>query len=275
MYKLLFLLVASLVSAQNYRFVYEYKMKPDTGKKDSLVTDYMNLDTDGKKSYFYNAVKYERDSAYHVDKSYPALLKGKHYDRNLSYIIEKDYAKKTINFYNKFKNANLVIIDHEAPKWTIANEFNKIGGMNCQKAVAEYKGRTWEAWFSKDFPVSDGPYKFSGLPGLVVMIKDAENDHAFHLIQIKKIKTVTAFIPKKNKQMTNTEYRKIMKDYRFSAGEDIAGMNIDSKAGRMEIQLKDGYAAQFDYNELKKSIAKMDDVIADKLRLTNNPVERE
>jgi hypothetical protein len=54
MYKVLFLLMASFCSAQNYRFVYEYKMKPDR-KIDSLVTDYMNLDSDGKRSYFYNA----------------------------------------------------------------------------------------------------------------------------------------------------------------------------------------------------------------------------
>ncbi|REC44082.1 hypothetical protein DRF67_18360 [Chryseobacterium pennipullorum] len=46
--------------AQNYRFVYEYKMKSDIDNKDSQVIDYMNLDSDGKKSYFYNAVKYER-----------------------------------------------------------------------------------------------------------------------------------------------------------------------------------------------------------------------
>lgn len=275
MYRLLFLLCASLISAQSYRFVYEYKFKPDAGKKDSLVTDYMNLDTDGKKSYYSNAVKYERDSAYNADKSYPALLKGRNYDRNLNYTVEKDYAKKNIHFYDKFKNVSLVTMDNEAPKWKIENDFRKINAMNCQKAVAEYKGRTWEAWFSKDFPVNDGPYKFSGLPGLVVMLKDSESDHVFDLIQIKKIKAVTAFIPKNNKQITNIEYRKIIKGYRFSPGEDVAGMNIDSKAGKMEMQLKDGYVAQLDYNELKKSGANMDAAIARKLRLSDNPIEKE
>lgn len=275
MYRLFFLLLASLISAQSYRFVYEYKFKPDINNKDSLVTDYMNLDTNGKKSYYSNAVKFERDSVYNIDKSYPALLKGKHYDRNLNYTIEKDYADKTINFYDKFKNVSFVITDNETAKWKMENEFKKINTMNCQKAVAEYKGRKWEAWFCKDFPVSDGPYKFSGLPGLVVSIKDSGNDHTFDLIQIKKINTVNAFIPKNNKQMTNEEYRKLLKNYLFNPGDDITGMNIDSKAGKMELQLKDGYVAQFDYNELKKSGARMDDVIANKLRLTNNPLEKE
>lgn len=275
MYRLLFLLWASFFSAQSYRFVYEYKMKPDVAKKDSVITDYMNLDTDGKKSYFQNGVKYERDSIYNADKSYPALLKSRQYDRNLNYTVEKDYAQKTINFYDKYKTVSIVTSDNEAPKWKIVNDFKKINKMNCQKAVADYKGRKWEAWFSKDFPVSDGPYKFTGLPGLVVSVKDSENEHVFDLVQIKKISTVTSFIPKNNKQMTHTEYRKLIKNYTFTSADDIAGMNVDSKAGVIGLELKDGYVTKLDYNELKKSGKQMDALIAKKLRMTNNPIEKD
>lgn len=275
MYRLLFLLWASFFSAQSYRFVYEYKMKPDVAKKDSVITDYMNLDTDGKKSYFQNGVKYERDSTYNADKSYPALLKSRQYDRNLNYTVEKDYAQKTINFYDKYKTVSIITSDNEAPKWKIVNDFKKINKMNCQKAVADYKGRKWEAWFSKDFPVSDGPYKFTGLPGLVVSVKDSENDHVFDLVQIKKISTVTSFIPKNNKQMTHTEYRKLIKNYTFTSADDIAGMNVDSKAGVIGLELKDGYVTKLDYNELKKSGKQMDALIAKKLRMTNNPIEKD
>ncbi|WP_223608159.1 GLPGLI family protein [Chryseobacterium sp. OSA05B] len=275
MYRLLFLLWASFFSAQSYRFVYEYKMKPDAAKKDSVIMDYMNLDTDGKKSYFQNGVKYERDSTYNADKSYPALLKSRQYDRNLNYTVEKDYAKKTINFYDKYKTVSIITSDNEAPKWNIENDFKKINNMNCQKAVADYKGRKWEAWFSKDFPVNDGPYKFSGLPGLVVSVKDSENDHVFDLVQIKKISTVTSFVPKNNKQMTHTEYRKLIKNYTFTSADDIAGMNVDSKTGVIGLELKDGYVTKLDYNELKKSGKQMDALIAKKLMMTNNPIEKD
>ncbi len=79
-----------------------------------------------------------------------------------------------------------MISETEIPKWNIEQEFTKINGISCQKATAKYKGRIWEAWFSKEYPINDGPYKFSGLPGIVVSIKDSENDHVFNLIQIKK-----------------------------------------------------------------------------------------
>lgn len=52
-------------------------------------------------------------------------------------------------------------------------------------------------------------------------------------------------------------------------------MNGDSKAGKMEMHLKDGYVAQLDYNELKKSGASMHALLARKLRLSDNPIEKE
>ncbi|AZA50474.1 hypothetical protein EG346_20825 [Chryseobacterium carnipullorum] len=39
----------------------------------------------------------------------------------------------------------------------------------------------------------------------------------------------------------------------FLPKKDGAVMNGDSKAGKMEMHLKDGYVAQLDYNELKKA----------------------
>lgn len=277
MYKLLFILVAALFSAQNYRFVYEYKMKSDINS-DSLVTDYMNLDTDGKKSYFYNTAKYEKDSAYAADKDFAKLFNRRNYNRDLNYLIEKDYAKKTISFYDQFKSVKLVTADSEIPQWKIEKEFVKINNMNCQKAVAHYKGRIWEAWFSKDYPVNDGPYKFSGLPGLVVSVKDSEGQHIFNLIQIKKMKTLFDRVPENSKKMSENEYKKLMKNYTFIPSEDFEAFQADSKAGTVGVQLKDGYTVQYNVKELERFTGKgetIDDEIFRRLKRTNNPIERD
>lgn len=275
LYTLLFLVVVCNVSAQNYRFVYEYKMKSDLDNEDSYVTDYMNLDSDGKKSYFYNAVKYERDSIYQAHKDLKMLFKSKNYDRNLGYIIEKDYSKREANLYDKYKTANLVITDHEVPKWSVQKEFLKINGVDCQKAVAQYKGRVWEAWFSKEYPISDGPYKFNGLPGLVVRIKDMDNHHVFNMIQVKKVNSIFSFVPKNNKKMSDQEYRKLLKNEIFSP-EDIESINIDGQTGKMGVQLKDGYAAQLDMAQIKKAGKGNEDAeLARLLKKSNNPIEKE
>ncbi|WP_250254334.1 GLPGLI family protein [Chryseobacterium sp. Marseille-Q3244] len=274
-YTLLFLALVCSVSAQNYRFVYEYKMKSDIDNEDSYITDYMNLDSDGKKSYFYNAVKYERDSIYQADKDLKMLFKSKNYDRNLGYIVEKDYSKREANLYDKYKTANLVIADREVPKWSVQKEFLKINGIDCQKAIAQYKGREWEAWFSKEYPISDGPYKFNGLPGLVIRIKDMDNHHVFNMIQVKKVNSIFSFVPKNNKKMSDQEYRKLLKNETFSP-EDIESINIDRQTGKMGVQLKDGYATQLDMGQIKKAGKGNEDAeLARLLKKSNNPIEKE
>ena len=55
----------------------------------------------------------------------------------------------------------------------------KIGNFLCQKAVSNFRGRDYVAWFAKDIPVHAGPWKFYGLPGLILEVYD-ENGK-FHI----------------------------------------------------------------------------------------------
>ena len=73
----------------------------------------------------------------------------------------------------------------------MTNIVEKQNGYSAQKAVAEFGGRVWTAWFTKEIPLSDGPYKFSGLPGLIVKLEDDKGDYKFDLM--KKIIVKNAF----------------------------------------------------------------------------------
>ena len=80
--------------------------------------------------------------------------------------------------------------------WTIDNNAKaKILGLNCTKATCRYAGRDYEAWFTPDIPISDGPYKFSGLPGLIVKVQDNEKEHIFELKEIKKVHNKPLYFP--------------------------------------------------------------------------------
>ena len=61
-------------------------------------------------------------------------------------------------------------------KWFITNETQTIKGLNCIKATSSFRGREYVAWFTPSVPISAGPWKFSGLPGLIVQIIDLQND---------------------------------------------------------------------------------------------------
>lgn len=273
-----FLLITIAINAQeSKRFVYEYKMVPDINVQDSIVTNYMHLDSDQTTSYFYNATKFEMDSLLETPGKLNELIAFKRYDQNLNYEIKKNRSTNTIDYYKKFSGVAIWVPENESIKWTLLDENKKIGSWNCQKAQADYRGRTWEAWFTTEIPISDGPYKFSGLPGLIVTIKDTENQHAFELIQIKTIQQPFKGLSQMRglKKMTREEFITKTKERKFDPQTDIVSINI-SGSGNLTLSTTDGNHINLDGNELKKYAGKhgqYDAEIARRLKLTNNQIE--
>lgn len=74
-------------------------------------------------------------------------------------------------------------------RWKIQEDTATVDGLFCQRALLNWAGRDWEAWFSPETPIFDGPYKFSGLPGLIVRIEDTEGIYSFALKHISSRKT--------------------------------------------------------------------------------------
>lgn len=72
--------------------------------------------------------------------------------------------------------------------WEINSEIKEIAGYSCQKATTSFAGRNYIAWFTMQIPISEGPYKFNGLPGLIVKVHDEENHYNFELKQFRKLK---------------------------------------------------------------------------------------
>ncbi len=69
--------------------------------------------------------------------------------------------------------------------WEILDEpASTYRNLSCQKAVCHFRGRDWTAWFAPDIPVSDGPWKFHGLPGLIVYVTDSEKVHIFAMLNL-------------------------------------------------------------------------------------------
>lgn len=70
--------------------------------------------------------------------------------------------------------------------WTLAGEVDTIAGYECHKATATYGGRDWTAWYTTEVPVSFGPWKLTGLPGLVVKAASNDGVHSFILTTLRQ-----------------------------------------------------------------------------------------
>ena len=71
--------------------------------------------------------------------------------------------------------------------WEITEETGRRRGLQCHKALTDFRGRRWEVWYSEEIPISDGPWKFQGLPGLVVYAIDADHEQVFALCSVRNI----------------------------------------------------------------------------------------
>lgn len=70
-------------------------------------------------------------------------------------------------------------------KWSLTGDTVHMGKFVCQKANVHYGNRNWTAYFDPAIPISDGPYKFAGLPGLIISIHDQKEDWRFDLVSIE------------------------------------------------------------------------------------------
>ena len=72
--------------------------------------------------------------------------------------------------------------------WGMAASVRTILGHPCRMATADFRGRRWTAWFATDIPVSDGPWKLGGLPGLILEAYDEGQQHVFTAVGLERVK---------------------------------------------------------------------------------------
>jgi len=61
--------------------------------------------------------------------------------------------------------------------WEISTETKKIVRFSCTKATANFRGRSYVAWFTTDIPLPYGPWKLMGLPGLIIEAYDTNLEY--------------------------------------------------------------------------------------------------
>ncbi|MDP2452910.1 MULTISPECIES: GLPGLI family protein [unclassified Kaistella] len=201
MKKILTLFAVSVFFALNAqetanRFFYELTFKPkkDSAKLDKVMTI---LDVVKDKSIYRDYTLLAQDSILKIQVE--AMQKaGTFKDISKSVTMPK-FSEKIYKFYpgmkiqygdrvaNGFTPMNIGYNEDLKFDWKIQSGKEKIGAYNTQKATTEYGGRKWTAWFTPDIPLQDGPYKFYGLPGLIVKVTDDGNNYSWELKGNKKV----------------------------------------------------------------------------------------
>lgn len=100
--------------------------------------------------------------------------------------------------------------------WSISvDSTRQILGYHCHMATATFRGRRWVAYYTEDIPVSLGPWKLGGLPGLILSAKvDGYISIEATSIRTKDLSPVTFynFFDKKFDDIERTKYLKAKND---------------------------------------------------------------
>ena len=235
------------------RCYYRFIQKKKTG--DIILQDTLTLDVGSRMSRYYDERKLQQDSVFQ------SVFSNLTPDKIKSISVLKDAAPDLFDLslgdtyrnntgdgiseqiYKDRKSGRIIMLN--TPDGLSSNRYkgmDSIGKLNwtitpdtavffnypCQKATLQFRGRNYEAWFTLQIPINDGPWKFFGLPGLILKVKDTENQFDFECIGLEYQRTPCIIeIPKqKYFECNRKDYNRAMKNKNSGQAVNINGGNV-------------------------------------------------
>ncbi|UFH32807.1 GLPGLI family protein [Chryseobacterium sp. C-71] len=286
---LLFLIIGCSIFAQN-RFYYEYKFIPDSTNRADIKKEMMLLDIDKNGSNYYSQDKFIADSTSKADLERQLKAGSGNFTINrtdkqgsVGYKVTKQYPDFKTFLFLKVSSDNYKIAEDQKPEWKILPDKQKVGEYNAQKATTSYGGREWIAWFSTDIPFQDGPYKFYGLPGLIVKIEDKTGSHSMTLVGNKTVQTTQNAEPElpqgiqlfgagQDIEANKNQFKKVWKAYLNDPTKNMREMMMkNSETNRVIFKSKTADGREIsDPNQVFREVEKR---TKESLKKNNNSIE--
>lgn len=269
----LFFLSNGFTYAQDLKIIYELEYKAQLAK-DSISKELMLLEinTNKKESVYksldknrYHEILSEINSNGNNEKSKELITQLPQY--SMYHEIFKNLIQNKFRVFESVM-ANVYSAEYRfSPQWTIINESKIVQGHQCKKGVLTFGGRRWIAWYAVDIPISDGPYKFYGLPGLILELASVDGDYKFKTTAIMK-EDVDITFPK-NTDLTYNNLNKLkvatVKDPTLQTRQLMSNTNESVSA----VVLFDGKESKGDFSKsLNEEMKKW-------FEEHNNPIEKE
>jgi GLPGLI family protein len=121
------------------------------------------------------------------------------------------YKKEALAGRNYLIEDNLPVI-----QWQTDAETKMFGDIRAQKAHGNFRGRRYTAWFAPQFPVSAGPWKLYGLPGIILEAWDEKKEVMFLFRGVQQLQEQAAVIirpPVKYTSAKEDEYERLHQLY--------------------------------------------------------------
>lgn len=228
----------SNLDSSEYKIRYSLLFQQDSTNNDFIKHEYMLLFPGKNYSMFLSENYYRSDTIF---------SKIHNLDQFNQYARDPNKPLSTFRFriYKNYSEGKITVTNHipgdsflyeeklDIFKFELTGGTDTINQLYCQEAKCFFGGRNWTVWFTPEIPINDGPYKFNGLPGLIVKVED-ENRH--YVFELENIETLTSkqsiyFIEKDYIKSTKKQFFKAKDAFRndiVSRARD-AGLNSDTQ----------------------------------------------
>ncbi len=142
----------------------------------------------------YNVIKNYIQSTYHLvhqdELSYwKEITEPELINNNINYAGKSNYEKEALfkdlknnTMFSKYKVLEKMFYVKDplpAVEWEILDSTTVFLGYQCQLAKTRFRGRSYLALYSTEIAAANGPWKFSGLPGLILKVSSMGGYEAY------------------------------------------------------------------------------------------------
>ena len=201
-YLLLYIILSFNVYSQNNLYSIEYQFEANLDYSIQSI-DQLYYDPQKKISYYKNGNLKTIGETYKAKNANEIVINQESENSDFVYIdINNDLI------YNQITPiSNTYLTTEKIPffNWNILKETKTINDIELTKATTSFRGRIYEVWFSYEYPISIGPWKFNGLPGLIfeVIDKSTTYNYSWKLKTLKQSKAVLPFTKSLNRNLIN------------------------------------------------------------------------
>lgn len=127
-------------------------------------------------------------------------------------VIFKNYTSKqlisteNLGMFSYTVQEPIPVID-----WKIQSDTMHILNYSCQKATCQFRGRNYEVWFTPEINISEGPWKFTGLPGLILKVTESKGHFILECKGVEKVNLDLEILDGKGQKVTREEFLKANK----------------------------------------------------------------
>lgn len=219
-------------------------------------TEYNILQISNKYTKYWSYDTYQVDSIIQARNikeitfdEYSSISKG--LQVSTDYMVKDFFKGEIYDYCHIFIDYYVYTEPTPAIKWNFVKGTDVVCGYKCKKATATFRGRNWTAWYAPEIPYMEGPWKFNGLPGLILRIEDDKNEHVFEATSIR---------------MANSPITKVLKDYIPTTRENF---------NKALSEYKSDPSAVLGASELAPKDANGKPIPLPKRRMFYNPIELE